>query len=187
MKRPLTEIRRDYLALRGESPDLLPQLEEGEYGAVLTLSDELRVKLMERALEATLITPSFLQTDAIQSITPPLLVGRGKYAIARLPADYLKLHTLMMDDWREPLTTVEREGLRAELGSAAPDWMICPCRPMVREASDSEGKYLKIYGTRETGRPSELEYIPMPRIEEECLVISSAAYHKMLELLNDDS
>lgn len=60
----LNQIVRDFLALRGESPDLLPLLEEGEDSAVLTLSRQVAANIPMAAVDATVSVPASLQTDA---------------------------------------------------------------------------------------------------------------------------
>lgn len=80
MRKTLKEVVRDYLTLKGESPDLLPVLEEGEDSAVLTLADALRVRLPAAAAAATVMTPSALLGDVARE--SPLL----------FPPDFLKHH-----------------------------------------------------------------------------------------------
>ena len=63
MEVTLKRIVRDCLALRGESPDLLPVLEEDEKSAVLTIEDEISVRLPYEAVAATLLTPVGLLGD----------------------------------------------------------------------------------------------------------------------------
>ncbi|MCH5214374.1 MAG: hypothetical protein J1E97_04215 [Muribaculaceae bacterium] len=187
MRIPLDQVRRDYLALRGESPELLPELAPGEESPVLTLSEALRVRLLDAAQRATLATSPLLLDEIASAADLTLLVGAGAFAIARLPSDYLKLHTLRMKDWAEPLLAAEpADSLRARLGSDAPGWMVCRHRPMVVEARDTEGLYLKIYGSRKLDTAAELLYVPRPRIEGDEIVISEAAYQEMLKNLADD-
>lgn len=170
---------RDYLALRGESPDLLPVLEEGEDSAVLTLRDQLLALLPSLALKATLDTPP-LYHDEIRTLEGEITTDRAGYGILRLPSNYLKLHSLRMNDWKEPLTAVEPpDSLRRHLGAGAPGWMICKENPMVTEASDADGLYLKIYGSDAFDLPFRLLYIPYPECDGETLTISGAAYRKL--------
>lgn len=183
MKVTLKQVYRDYLALAGESPDLLPELGLGEGSAVLQLVDEVGVRLPEAALRATMETAA-ISADGLREHMPALLVGTGRYAIARMPDDYLRLHSLRMRDWREPLTETEPlESLRARLGGGAPAWMFCPRHPMVLEARDTEGVYLKIYGSRQLDVPAELLYVCTPKIDGDQLEIAASAYHRMLEIL----
>lgn len=183
MKVTIEKVVRDYLALRGESPGLLPLLEEGEEGAaVLTLADELRVKIPALAEKAAMETPA-ARAGEISSAEGALTVNKAGYATVRLPDDYLKLHSIRMDDWAEPLRRTEPEdSLRRALGANAPQWMICRQNPMVVEERDKEGLYLKIYGSSSTDRPAELLYIPRPLFDGEILTIGEAAYRRMLEL-----
>ena len=178
MKISFEQVCRDYLALRGESPDLLPLLEEGEGSAVLTLTDELRVRLPAAAVAATMETPLFL-LDETGDATGAECTDRERYLEIRLPDDYLKLHTLLMPDWREPVKRTEPgDSLRWALGAEMPDWMVCRGRPMVVEDSDGEGKLLKVYGTT-AARPSKLLYVPRPHFDGTTLTISGAAYEAM--------
>lgn len=78
----LETIVRDFLAFRGESPDLLPMLEEGEDSAVLTLSRQLEVRLPSEAFAAELMTPSELQGDVARDMP-----AQG------YPADFLKFYS----------------------------------------------------------------------------------------------
>lgn len=181
----MNQIRRDFLALRGESPDLLPLLEEGEQSAVLTLDDLLRTRLMECAVRATLDTdPLFL--DEIEDYTATIDWRPSGAGRLRLPANYLKFHSLLMPDWAEPVREPEpKESLRGKLRGNAPKWMICPHRPMVAEGRDTRGPFLLIYGSeREYDRPEECLYIPRPAMEGDALRISAAAYPQMLVYLN---
>lgn len=83
MERQIDGILRDYLALRGESPDLLPVLADGEDSAVLTLADQLKARLLPAAVEATATTPEALMGDAARLI---VRTAGEPY----LPRDYLK-------------------------------------------------------------------------------------------------
>lgn len=180
MKIAFAEICRDYLALRGESPDLLPLLEEGEDSAVLTLADELRVRLPEEAARATEATPRKWH-DELRTATVKPAIDRGGFLKLRLPADYMMLYSLRMEDWREALTEVEPvDSIRWALGADAPDWMYCTCRPMVKEERDSEGPYLKVYGSGSDNPPAELLYVPRPVFDGATLTISRASYSLML-------
>ena len=172
----MEQVIRDCLAVRGESPGLLPLLEEGEESAVLTISDQLKATLISQATEATLKADP-LRLDELKTLeTVPKVENEGWMKV-RMPADYLKLHTLRMSDWNEALTEVEPEGsLRRALGANAPEWLICRERPMVTEGRDTEGIYLKIYGSESGKAPAELLYVPLPRLENDTLVISEAAY-----------
>ena len=179
------QICRDYLASRGESPDLLPLLDEGEDSAVLTLSDQLRVQLPAMALDATLATPAVFQDEiqAVESI--PESVDNGTL-IFRMPDDYLKLHSLKMADWEEDVTEVEpADSLRYALGANAPEWMVCAERPMVKEVRDSLGIALHVYGSRRQGRAEQLLYVPRPAFDGEHLTISRAAYLTLLKNLRN--
>lgn len=182
MKISFSQVCRDYLALRGESPDLLPLLEEGEESAVLTLRDELLARLPAMAVKATLETP-VLWLDETRTFEGALLVSDGGVFTARMPADYLRLVSVRMADWKEPLTCPEPPGsLRDALGANAPAWMTCRCRPMVREERDADGISLKIYGSSAgaSAGTGTIVYAPVPTIDGEWLVISSAAYRRMI-------
>ena len=183
MKISFKQICRDYLALRGESPDLLPLLEEGEESPVLTLSDELRVLLPEAAIRATLeCAPVCL--DEIKEISPVPHVDDGGVRILRMPADYLRLHSLRMADWKEPVrNTEEASTLRYALGANAPAWMVCRERPMVCEYRDPGGVFLRVYGSNSNSAPLHLMYVPLPSFDGENLQISIAAYRRMLKTL----
>lgn len=183
MEVDFSKICRDYLALRGESPDLLPLLEEGEESAVLTLARELEARLLQTAIEATLELPTDLN-ETVKSLSTYLKVGSGASAQIHLPDDYLKFHSLRLADWKEPLYALEPEdSLRRELGSNAPSWMFCSCHPMVTEHRDAEGLCLKIYGSKALEQKAELLYAPRPRYADGVLYIATAAYGLMLKKL----
>ena len=183
MKIPFSQISRDFLALQGESPDLLPVLEEGEESPVLLLADELRVRILDAAVKATLATPP-LFLDEIKSVAAVPLFEDGGAIILRMPSDYLKLYSLRMSDWKETVMATEPSGsLRAALGANAPRWMICAKRPMVTEQRDSSGIFLRILGSRSERAAIELYYIPLPSFDGDILTISKSAYHTMLSFL----
>ena len=174
-------VVRDYLALRGESPDLLPVLEEGEESPVLTLATELKAKLPAMAIEATKETPS-LFLDEIRSVEAKFEMETPRIARVRMPDDYLAFHSLRMADWKEPLRSPEPvEALRWALGGNAPEWMICTERPMVKEERDAEGLWLKVYGSEAFDLPANILYVPIPEFDGETLVISRAAYLRMIK------
>lgn len=85
MEVSIEKITADYLALRGESPDLLPVLEEGEDSAVLTLAGALLRRIEGAAAAATAMTPAALLADVAQERTtlwPPDYLkpaGRARY------------------------------------------------------------------------------------------------------------
>ena len=170
---------RDYLALRGESPDLLPVLEAGgesAESAVLPIATEFRAKLPKAAIEATLATPR-LQLDELRTVSAKFVPDGFKAAKIRMPDDYLKLYTLKMDDWKEAVTEPEPEGsLRRQLGRRAPAWMVCGENPMVTEERDAEGVYLRVAGSDAFDLPFTLLYVPVPAFDGETLTISKAAY-----------
>lgn len=181
MKIPFSQIRRDYLALRGESPDLLPLLEEGEDSAVLTIADELRVRILQLATEAELALP-YLDHDEIRSAdAAPERVSDAEVRI-RMPDDYLMLYSLKMPGWLEPLTAVEPPGsLRGALGAAAPAWMTCPHRPMALEGRDTQGVFLRVLGLGSGITPEHLLYVARPTFDGNYLTISSKAYPLILK------
>lgn len=179
----LDRVIRDFLALRGESPDLLPLLEEGEESAVLTLARELQARLPAAAIEATLAVPP-LYLDELKSSDGMVKLDMKGYGVARMPPDYLKLYSLRMQDWKEPVREVEpMESLRWALGANAPSWMICPHRPMVVEERDADGIFLKIYGSSALSSNASILYVPLPCFDGETLTMSRAAYLKMMQLL----
>ena len=184
MKVSLNKVRRDYLALIGESPGLSPILGEGEDSAVLTLEEELSVRLIPAAIKATLECDP-VHLDEIAECSPAIEWGDGGSARLRLPEDYLRLHTLRMYGWKDSVTRVEPPGtLRDSLRGRAPAWMNCPDNPLVVEERDAAGPFLRVYGCpKATERPEQLLYVPEPCIVGDDLKISKAAYRRMLELL----
>ena len=186
----LDRIIRDYLALRGESPDLLPELEEGEDSAVLTLARALTVRLPEAAVEAVRATPRLeLEPTALTGVAassgaPQALRAATPVLTIRLPSDYLLFYSLRMQDWSEPLTALEPEGtLRRALGARAPAWMVCRHRPMAVEERDAEGRYLKVYGTEAAEQPYELLYVRRPAFDGVVVTLPEAAYGRLLAAL----
>lgn len=183
MRVTIDRLRRDYLALRGESPGLSPILEEGEESGVLMLEELLKVKLIPLAVEATLETP-LLWLDEIEAASPAV-EWTGSVGRMRLPDDYLQLCSLKMSGWVQPVTRPEpSQTLRARLGARCPDWMACPEHPLVLEGRDAEGKYIIVKGVE--GKPAEPElllYVPLPHLTEKKLRISGAAYPRLLEKL----
>ena len=178
-------IRRDLLALLGESPGLSPILEEGEESGVLTLEEQLMVLLPSVAVEATLATPR-LQLDEIEKASPQIeWNATGTAARIPLPADYLKFYSLRMAGWDRAVTEPEKPGtLREGLGAGCPSWMACAENPLVIEGRGDSGRFLTVVGIE--GRPDgveELLYVPLPRLTEKKLRISGAAYPVMLRLL----
>ena len=183
----IDRIIRDYLALRGESPDLLPVLEEGEDSAVLTLARELTTRLPEAAIKATLATPRLMH-DELKKMETKVTPDPAGHGIIRLPSDYLSFYSLKLKDWKEELTAIEPpDTLRRALGSNAPPWMICSERPMAIEERDSEGLFLKIYGSDAFDLGATLFYAPRPEFDGEILTISQAAYYLMLYELSGAS
>ena len=184
MKISFSQICRDYLALRGESPDLLPLLGDGEESAVLTLRDELRVRIPSAAIKATLEACP-LSLDELREVVATPLPEAGGVLVVSMPDDYLKLYSLRMADWKESVRSVEPPGtLRYELGANAPEWMVCADRPMVCEQRNAEGIRLRIFGSRSEAPPGELLYVPIPDFDDgDSLVISASAYRLMLKCL----
>lgn len=181
MRVKFEKILQDYMALRGESPDLLPLLDEGEEGAVLTLARQLRAWLPKAAIEATLATPCWLLDEMKIHHGGTEDSGDGS-AVITLPDDFLKFYMLDMDDWKEPVFGLEPEAsLRRQLGAEAPSWMICPHKPMVLLERSGDSCYLRVFGTG--GITHELRYIPIPEFDGETLVISEGAYGTMLSFL----
>ena len=184
MKVSLQRIIEDYLASRGESPDLLPILEEGEESAVLTLSRQLKVSLLPAAIKATLEAPT-LHFDELRQANVTPLVDTGGLLVLRMPDDYLRLYSLRMGDWKEPVRKVEPEGsLRYVLGANAPEWMICSERPMVTEKRDATGITLRVYGSQSMSAPPELLYVPLPTFDGETLTLQRSVYEGFLKSLS---
>lgn len=179
----LERLRRDYLALLGESPGLSPVLEEGEESGVLILEEALRARLLPLAIEATLETPELWLDDIERS--DPAVSWRGSTATLRLPSDYLRFYLLEMPGWDAPVTSLEPPGsLRARLGTRCPDWMACAKNPLVMEGRDHEGKFLTVKGVEgHPDTPELLLYVPMPRLTDKKLKISGAAYPLLLDKL----
>ena len=185
MKVSLNEICRDFLSLRGESPDLLPILEEGEDSAVLMLSRQLEAAIPMTATEATCSLPP-LMLETATKLTGKFSEISNKFGKLYLPEGYLKLVSVKLYDWEEPVRATESENsLRRELGANAPSWMICRHNPMVTEERDEKGRYLKVYGSDAFEEGYELVYVPNPEFTAGDLTISRSAYFKMLKILND--
>lgn len=180
MEVKIDDMVRDYLALRGESPDLLPLLEEGEESAVLTLRRKLLASLPAAAAKATVETPRLFLDEVREADVSPEVPQRGvpRY---RMPDDYLMFYSLRMADWSEPVEAVEPEGsLRRGLGARAPLWMVCRERPMVLEERDGDGIVLKVYGSDAFDLPASILYVPRPAVEGDTLRISRGAYWRLL-------
>ena len=175
MKISFTQICREYHALRGESPDLSPLLDEDEYSPVLSIERELGARLLPAAIEATLGTPLPL-LDEIRSVTLTPVRREGILCIDA-PKDYLRFISLKLSDNPEPVKRPEREGLRYSLGASAPPWMITPANPMVTEHPSPESTTLRIYGS--AGGPVILTYVPMPEFDGVTLTISRHAYYRL--------
>ncbi|MCH5217328.1 MAG: hypothetical protein J1F07_02050 [Muribaculaceae bacterium] len=181
---PIDTIIRDFLALRGESPDLLPLLEEGEESAVLTLRRALEVRLAAAAVEATMQIDLFSLDELREVERPEVLAADGGRLTVRLPSDFLRLHTLRMADWKDAVHSVEQQGtLRQALGAAMPQWMACPEKPLVMLRRDTRGPYLSVRGSRATEALS-LIFVPQPVLDGDTLTLSRAAYPLLLEILN---
>lgn len=92
---PFSQVCREYLAARGESPDLLPVLQDGEESAVLTLESWLRTMLVPLAVKATL-EADLTRIDDIAEVrlTPEFHDGS---ALLTLPDDFLRFLTLYID------------------------------------------------------------------------------------------
>lgn len=105
----IEQVCRDYLALRGESPDLLPHLEEGEEGAVLTLSRELEVKIKPAAVAAALEVAAHLQHDTVK-MTRDIWSAK----------DYLKPHSYCRETRKFRYIPIPRfDGENLEISEAA--------------------------------------------------------------------
>ena len=183
MKIEFRKVVRDYLALMGESPGLSPILEEGEDSVVLTLEEELRVRLPALAVEATLITPAEIN-DEIRLLRPNVLWSDAGMAEISLPPEFLRFHSLRMMGWRAPVRELEpADTLRDQLRGNAPPWMACKENPLVVLVRDSEGLKLQVFGCDQLSERAELMYIPLPELTDDYLVIGRGAYGKVLELL----
>lgn len=92
---PFSQVCREYLASRGESPNLLPVLQDGEESAVLTLESWLRTMLVPLAVKATL-EADLTRIDDIAEVrlTPEFNDGS---AVLTLPDDFLRFLTLYVD------------------------------------------------------------------------------------------
>ena len=183
---PYEKVRRDFLALRGESPDLLPVLEEGEDSAVLTLDAYLRAALPEMAVKATLQVYEDAQ-DSLDEIGKfeADIEWNGRVGEVRLPDDYLRLYYLKLEEWCEAVRRVEpKDSLRDRLRGMMPAWMACDHRPMVVEINDEIGKKLRIYGGSRKSRKATVLYIPVPLLSDGGLRISTCAYHNLFSFDN---
>lgn len=171
-------ICADWLALRGESPDLLPVLEEGEESAVLTLSRRLRVQLFPAAVAATLAT----DPDCLDETRSATLRSAGHgdcHTDFALPDDFLRLVAFEAPDLPEAVRETEPEGtLRRHLGAQAPPWMTGRHRPMAVVTRHPGGRTLRVYGCAAVS--ATVTYTPVPEFDGTSLTISTAAYHRML-------
>lgn len=185
MRVRIDDLRRDCLALLGESPGLSPVLEEGEESGVLLIEDELRARLLPLAAEATLETPLHW-LDEIENCGNAIQWSEARTdGIIPLPSDYLRLYCLRLEGWRDHVYEPEPpDTLRAQLGARCPDWMACAENPLVVERTGPEGRCLMVKGvTSNPAKPEIFLYIPRPEIERDELRISSAAYPLLLEKL----
>lgn len=183
MKISYDRIRRDYLALLGESPDLLPILEEGEESAVLTLDRQLKARLPDAAVKATLETPPE-ENDTLKTVTLRALESDAglRVSVYALPDDFLKLHRLALPDCVEEVRETEPEGtLRRRLGANAPRWMACSRHPMVTLEGSPEGARLRVYGS--VAVSATLTYAPRPSFDGESLEIAKGAERRLLKEL----
>lgn len=184
MKIPYSSVRRDFLALRGESPDLLPVLDDDEQSAVLTLDAFLRAAIPSAAIEATLRADP-LSLDEI-AVFNGKISWSSRWGYIEMPADYLKFHYLKLPEWEAGVSSPEpSSSLRFKLGPRLPLWMACDHNPMVVEERTPAGIRLKICGSsRQSVAPESLLYIPLPKLEEEILTISGSAYALMMAALS---
>ena len=180
----LDTLRRDFLALLGESPGLSPILEEDEEAAVLLLEDRIRVNLLPLAIEATLETP-LLWLDDIESVDAEAQPSATGSIRISLPDNYLRLYSLKLAGWKEAVSDTEPEGsLRCRLGANTPFWMACNENPLVIERRDTRGHYLHVCGVT-TAKPvvEHLLYVVKPSVSNDTLRISAAAYPRLLDKL----
>lgn len=153
----------------------LPDLKSGMWttGTGCTLRDMVECGLELRALRISRELP-LGECQHLKDLTGTLLTmtdwGLDTIFCCELPGDFLRLHTLWMPDWPEPLSE-ERPGdpLRLALGENAPPWLAKrSARPMLRiiAAGDNSSATLW-FGPSSLSSPRAALYVPAPRYESD--------------------
>ena len=191
---PFSRICHDFLAVRGESPDLLPVLQDGEESAVLTLEAWLRTVLISRAVEATMHTdPSRL--EEFGEFTMKTGKGTG-FEFLTPPADFLRFISLSIGENAPPKTTLnkvsdlrfrrrkrdENEGLPDRNNSGGCTFWKERTEPEACILPD--GRILIANSGEETAEEKTvtLRYVPRPFLDSSDLLhISEAAYEEMIK------
>ena len=183
---PFSKVCHDFLAARGESPDLLPVLEDGEDSAVLTFEAWLRVMLVPKAVEATLaVSPDLL--DDITEITLSPTIS-GKYASASLPPDFLRFLSLSIGEIPVPNVEIpDAATLRFRISPSNYNSSLLPPNSSLSNSSllDRSPRCIPPSpfpsASLLTINPLRLRYIPYPYLDSsDILHISSAALNQLV-------
>lgn len=189
---PFSKVCHDFMAAHGESPDLLPVLQDGEDSAVLTLEAWLRTMLIPKAIEATLQC-DLQSLGEYEELTLRPSVNGG-YSILELPDDFLRFISLSIGENPVPLTSVaEAAQIRFRLSKGK-----LPCRGLLDTSRSSvaasrlsldepksslfllpDGRLL--LDNIAEGSAVTLRYVPKPFLDSSDLLhISEAAYWRLI-------
>lgn len=194
---PFSRVCRDFLAVRGESPDLLPVLEDGEDSAVLTLEAWLRVMIIPKAVEATLAVPLDL-LDEVEETTVVPTVSDG-FAVVTLPDNLLRFISVSIGENPIPVSVLPdlsalrfSPSNRAHRDFGALDFCGGRFLRKVSDSSDGNGGTVRLFRLPDgrllaqglsTATPLRLRYIPIPFLDSSDLLhISLHAYHHLLKI-----
>lgn len=95
-----TEIIRDVALLLGEDPGQT----DGEGFSFPSLADRIRVEIAGAARRLILATEAGSMSGARRLPTEGVTAGEDGSVAITLPEDFLKLKSVMMEDWQSPLT-----------------------------------------------------------------------------------
>ena len=192
---PFSKICHDFLAVRGESPDLLPVLQDGEESAVLTLEAWLRTVLISRAVDATLRTdPSRLEEFGEFTMKAR---KDTEFEILTPPADFLRFISLSIGENAPPKTVLNditnfrfRRRRKGDKNEGLPDRNNSGGIIFRKERTEPDayilpdGRILIENSWEETAEEKAvtLRYVPRPFLDSSDLLhISEAAYEEMIK------
>ena len=185
---PFSKVCHDFMAAHGESPDLLPVLQDGEDSAVLTLEAWLRTMLIPKAIEATLQCDLKMLGEYEELTLRPSVTGG--FSLLELPDDFLRFVSLSIGENPVPLTSVaDPAQIRFRLSKDK-----LPCRGLLDTSRSSfaapgepkSSLYLLPDGRLlldniEEGSAVSLRYVPKPFLDSSDLLhISEAAYWRLI-------
>lgn len=165
MRIKVLELAETVATLLGETLALECRPEESPFPGIAE-----RVSILAPSLLTTILSEAPIEKlSGFKSVTSSVNIDSAGCVTIKLPDDFLRLASVKMSDWARPVTEITPpdskcmpyqysrwEGVRGN------QW-----KPVATIETESEGKVMKLYSSREGAKLDRFIYLPVPKIDSD--------------------